>query len=92
MRNIGAAVCAAALVCAVSACAPRYERPAAPKAAAPKAAAAPKRIVKNSWQELNLTGDWNMDLQILRALSDIWHGEGDIGEILDVGSRIRGTS
>jgi alpha-beta hydrolase superfamily lysophospholipase len=83
-----AAVFAAVLSLALAAgCAP-----ASKKQAYAPAAQKPKRMIKEKWHELNLTGDWNMDLQILRVLSDIWHGMGDIGEILDTASRIRGTS
>jgi esterase/lipase len=88
--KVSAAVLAAAFAGALLiGCAPQ---PSRPTAAAAESARQPRRILKEKWYDLNITGDWNMDLQIMRSLSDIWHGMGDIGEILDTANRIRGTS
>jgi esterase/lipase len=82
--RIAAAVAAALLI---AACAPSPRKPAASAAAAK-----PRRMIKEKWHELNITGDWFMDLELIRFMEGIWHGMGDFGEIMDTASRIRGTS
>lgn len=57
-------------------------------------ASAPKKAFfrGDEWHEVNITGDWTMDVNIIRVLSAVWHKMGDIGEVLDTASRIRPTS
>ncbi len=40
------------------------------------------------WYELNIIGDDYLDSQLLRQMEAIWHGMGDVGEILDTASRV----
>jgi hypothetical protein len=49
-------------------------------------------MIGNNWFDVNFTGNWAEDIEILRFLAATWHGMGDVGEILDTASRIRGTS
>jgi esterase/lipase len=87
IQRTGALLAAALAVLCLACCAPQPKRPA--QATAQSAA---KRKMKEKWHELSIIGDWNMDLQLLRYLAAVWHGMGDIGEILDTASRIRSGS
>lgn len=86
-RRIAALFAAGLALSVLASCAPQ---PIKPAQASVQAAA--KRKMKDKWHELSITGDWNMDLQLLRSLAAVWHGMGDIGEILDTAGRIRGGS
>jgi esterase/lipase len=80
---------AAAAVCmgiVLIGCAPKPVRPAA------AAAQQRPRMVGDNWFDVNFTGDWAIDIEILRFFAGVWHGMGDVGEVLDTASRIRGTS
>jgi len=52
----------------------------------------PQLFIGDRWYELEMTGDWNMDLNIIRMLAGIWHQMGDYGEIMATALRIRSTS
>jgi esterase/lipase len=88
MKRLSALFAIALSLMLAAGCAPRARKPEASTAETQK----PKRKIKDKWYELNVTGDWNMDLQLIRFLAAVWHGMGDIGEILDTAGRIRGTS
>lgn len=48
-----------------------------------------KEAVARRWYEIDIIGDGYLDAQLLRQIEAIWHGMGDIGEVLDTASRIR---
>ena len=41
------------------------------------------------WYELGIIGDDYLDAQLLRQLEAVWHGMGDIGEVLDTANRVQ---
>jgi hypothetical protein len=49
-------------------------------------------MIGDNWFDVSFTGNWSMDIEILRFLEGAWHGMADVGEALDTASRIRGTS
>jgi alpha-beta hydrolase superfamily lysophospholipase len=74
---------------ALFACGPQM---AAPQPEAVKEAVPKKKLMKDKWFNIELTGDYYMDTRLLFMLSTVWNRTADVGEVLDVAVRLRPTS
>ncbi len=48
-----------------------------------------KKLIKSTWFDFELTGDYIMDTRLMFMLSSTWNRTADIGEVLDTAVRIR---
>jgi hypothetical protein len=74
------------------ACGPPPQKTTAAPAETPAEKLPKKKLMKNKWFDLELTGDYYMDTRLMFMLSTVWNRTADVGEVIDTAVRLRPTS
>ena len=51
-----------------------------------------KKLMKDKWFDIELTGDYYMDTRLMFMLSTVWNRTADFGEVVDTAARLRPSS